>query len=332
MCRLIGAGWAVLAKRRSRFVGLLSLIVTALGPNLADAAPLYAIQTIDVPGAVRTEARGVNNHGHVVGSYEAADGAVHGFLFDGAAYHTLSYPGAVQTDANGINDSGQIVGSYHVAVDGSNVARSFLLDGAAYSSIGRPDGAESGLHDINNSGAMIGSFGAAFSSAHGFMIANGQQADIRAPGARATHLTGISDSGKVVGYAFYSPAPSPSDPVPPGGADIRAFVFESGQFDFVSFGGRQNYVEGILGETELLAVNGGDGRFLFSLVDGGRKDLSDLSLLEDVNDFGQIVGSYGDGTTMHGYIATPVPEPTSLSLLMCAVTLSITWALLRQHA
>lgn len=90
MCRRIRARWAVLAERRSRFVGLLSLIVAAWGSIQADAAPLYVIQTIDVPGALRTEARGVNNHGHVVGSYEAADGAVHGFLYDGAAYHTLS--------------------------------------------------------------------------------------------------------------------------------------------------------------------------------------------------------------------------------------------------
>ena len=31
-----------------------------------------------------------------------------------------------------------------------------------------------------------------------------------------------------------------------------------------------------------------------------------------INDSGQIVGSFYDGTTTHGFLATPVPEPSSL--------------------
>jgi len=38
-----------------------------------------------------------------------------------------------------------------------------------------------------------------------------------------------------------------------------------------------------------------------------------------INDFGNIVGGYGDATRDHGFIASPVPEPTTMLFLISTV-------------
>lgn len=68
--------------------------------------------TIDVPGAFRTQAHGINGAGQIVGFF-GTSGAVasqHGFLYAGGSFTTLDVPGASFTQAFGINDAGQIVG------------------------------------------------------------------------------------------------------------------------------------------------------------------------------------------------------------------------------
>lgn len=68
---------------------------------------------IDPPSAVRTYARGINNLGQVVGSYEGSDGKTHGFLYNSGTYTTIDDPlGARGTQVYGINDLGQVVGYY----------------------------------------------------------------------------------------------------------------------------------------------------------------------------------------------------------------------------
>jgi probable HAF family extracellular repeat protein len=319
MCGRILAGWAAAARRW--LLGVPAAVVVIMSSGRAEAAPLYSVQTIDVPGAVRTEARGINNHGHVVGSFEAADGTVHGFLYDGATYHTLSYPGAIQTDANGINDAGQIVGSYFNGIEATPTGGGFLFESGAYSPVAGPGGAAAGLFDINNQGAILGASGPQYGSS-GFVLRNGAYRPVAAPGARETRVTGINDAGRVVGYGYYSPIPSPDDPFPSPGANIRAFVFDDTGFSFPPFGAPQGYAEAINGLNEVLGAGSGNGRFLESLDTSLRINLNELSVLEDLNDRGQIVGSYGDGKTMHGYIATPVPEPTS-RLLFVGASLSL---------
>ena len=42
--------------------------------------PPYTFTKIQVPGAVRTEASGINNAGQIAGTYWSSDGTVHGFV------------------------------------------------------------------------------------------------------------------------------------------------------------------------------------------------------------------------------------------------------------
>lgn len=77
--------------------------------------PIYVFNSFDDPsGPGSTEAWGINDLDHIVGSYRDATGD-HGFFYDAGSgtYLTLTDPsGPQRTFARGINSSDQIVGYY----------------------------------------------------------------------------------------------------------------------------------------------------------------------------------------------------------------------------
>ena len=66
---------------------------------------------LDIPGADKTNAFGINDDGIIVGWYVDPVGR-HGFAWRNGKYISIDYPGAVETFAQGINNSGQIVGLF----------------------------------------------------------------------------------------------------------------------------------------------------------------------------------------------------------------------------
>lgn len=95
-----------------------------LGRIAATAACLYALSTtsasaqglvvtpIDFPGAVLTNAQGINAQGEIVGFYTDTAGRAHGFVQSGGHFRSIDFPGASSTRALGIGPFGDIVGSY----------------------------------------------------------------------------------------------------------------------------------------------------------------------------------------------------------------------------
>jgi hypothetical protein len=72
--------------------------------------------TLTVPDAVLTIAEGINNASTIVGLYQAADGSIHGFVFNNGVFITvdvLDWNGNAQhTEIYSINAKGEIVGAY----------------------------------------------------------------------------------------------------------------------------------------------------------------------------------------------------------------------------
>ena len=62
-------------------------------------AATLTFTTIDVPGALLTNAQGVNHQGDVVGGFNDAAGLQHGFLRSGSQFRTINFPGASTTRA-----------------------------------------------------------------------------------------------------------------------------------------------------------------------------------------------------------------------------------------
>ena len=66
---------------------------------------------IDFPGAVLTNAQGINAGGEIVGSYNDAGtpSKTHGYVLSGGQFRSIDFPGARVTNARGIGPRGDIV-------------------------------------------------------------------------------------------------------------------------------------------------------------------------------------------------------------------------------
>ena len=95
-----------------------------LGRIAATATCLYALSTtsasaqglvftpIDFPGAVLTNAQGINAQGEIVGFYTDTAGRTHGFVQSGGQFRSIDFPNAQLTRVRGIGPAGDIVGNY----------------------------------------------------------------------------------------------------------------------------------------------------------------------------------------------------------------------------
>src|SRR5262249_29475774 len=132
--------------------------------------------SIDVPGAVSTHPRGINNPGQagvasVVGFYVDRSGTVLAFKRDpGTTFVPINIAGAIETKAFAINNVGlgNVVGT---VVDAAG-QHAFLWDGGTVSVPGNPPIPNAfGINDvggINNVGMIVGFFSDQTGKQHGF--------------------------------------------------------------------------------------------------------------------------------------------------------------------
>lgn len=92
---------------------------TAYLENGEPRAFLYSAGNIRNVVDVFSEAYGLNNHGHVAGSFLASDETSHTFVFDGTNLNDILPGIRNNSSARGINDSGQVVGQMDPDITGS---------------------------------------------------------------------------------------------------------------------------------------------------------------------------------------------------------------------
>lgn len=182
---------------------------------------------LNYPGAVETDATGVNKSGVVVGYYSLGAG-YQGFTWQSGTFTTIDYPGASDTYAWAINDSGVLAGEYSLSG-----VHGFSLSGGTYTSIDYPGAAGSAAFGINNAAQIVGLYYDTTGTNNGFTDISGVFSTVDYPGAYASSLTGINDDGQVVGV-WFGPTGSPNGydehgflatPVPTGHAAERGAVF-----------------------------------------------------------------------------------------------------------
>jgi uncharacterized membrane protein len=170
-------------------------------------SPDGSFRTISVPGAVVTQAIGLDDRGRVVGDYTMADGSFHGYLWQGGRFVTTSIEGPEGRGATltGLNDRGQIVGVYQPR--GTAGLHGFLLDKGVYRVIRDSRFAFTVPFDISDRGRIVGLVTDAFpldaaTELHGFLLrswAGSAMTRIDVPGAPRTAVFGIDDRGRIVG-------------------------------------------------------------------------------------------------------------------------------------
>jgi hypothetical protein len=200
------------------------------------AAPVWAQFTyapINVPGALGTEARGVNVYGEVAGFYKTTTCTdynvlvtqcpVKGFRYVNGSYLKLMVPGSVSTAILGLNDYGDLVGYYSKMQSGcsrpvyhgfiwyhQNVVRTIDAPGTGKcpTSNGGPVTAAMG---INKAGTVVGGIWATgqlgtFPNT-GWVWVNGTFSNMNpeSPGAAAPccwSVNGIANNGVISGNVF----------------------------------------------------------------------------------------------------------------------------------
>jgi hypothetical protein len=286
----------------------LVLLISGLGiitqPSLADPIT-FTISLIDVPGSASTTAIAINNASQIVGTYTDSMGAGHGFLDTDGTFTTLDFPGSTFTEATGINNVGQIVGFYS--------GGAFLYANGTYTNLNIPAsinafGGFSKLA-INDVGQIVGST----RDSRAFVYANGQVTFLPpytpiSPGSTAQ---GINNAGAIVGLTstLFSTAP---------------YVYANGQYQLIGSDTATAY--GINNAGDILVyteLTNGSSTCLISLT--GQNTRGCLPQTDPIvvtfpgrgfglNDSDQIVGSYDLYIHKYGFLATPVPEPTSFLL------------------
>ena len=255
---------------------------------------------IDFPGAFSTQAIGIDKAGNISGWYEDQNTASHGFIYRNGTYTSIDYPGTTGgTMLFGMNDNGQIVGS------GGGVGFIYDMNTQAFTTISYPGADSTSPFAINNAGVVVGQVEIS-GSLEGFALKGNQSMLIEPPGTFFGTAIGISNSGRIVGFA--------SDPT--GNLD---FEYANGHYAQLSMGASSAQVYGI--NPAGTAVVGtfmdkyGDNA---GLIYNGKKLVpiqyeSAETVASGMNSVGQVVGFYGFiGTeNLHGFLWNPPGDPTN---------------------
>ena len=277
----------------------------------------YVFTTIDYPGALFTDVRGVNNNGQIVG-YASFD-TVHFFTFvySGGAFTRLpAGPSGEDTAADGINDPGAIVGTAEAFGIPGVTQQAFIYDSTGYRFHVRPGATNSYFRAINALGLTTGyseTFAAegTWLGGTGFIFdpVSGTYTDISVPDAMLVIAQGINTAGTVVG----------SGQSRPGGS--VAFVRDaSGAQTYFQVSGLSTKARGInnagliTGFVEVAGEVAATPIFTFVgtppdqhniAIDGMQQTVG-----EGINDSGQVVGLFNDSAwNTHGFLATPAELP-----------------------
>ncbi len=298
------------------------------------SAGSYVFQTLDNAGdPAFNQLLGINNSGTIAGYF--GDGVVlpnQGYTlappYGAANYTNENFPSSVQTQVVGINNGGTTVGFY---VDGAGNNFGFSLQTGTFTSFTNPGTPLGGamvnqLLGVNGSNIAAGFYVDAAGNAHGYTvnIATDTFSAVDLPAgfnAVSVTATGIDNAGVISG--FFTDAAD----------NTHGFIDNGGTFIQIDFPGGANTMVLGLNNDNMIVGSYVDGAgetqgFTYDWLTSSFQEISDPSssanaafgvtgtTVNGINDQGDLVGFYSDGTNVDGFLATPaIPEPSTLILL-----------------
>jgi uncharacterized membrane protein len=269
--------------------------------------------SIDFPEGTLTTARGINNHGEIVGAYRI-DSPRHALLIKKGKFIPLAPTtilGTNYSEATNINDRVDIVGQM---LDENGFGHGFLLKDGVLTMLDFPGASETFALGINDSGIVAGYWDlldADFNTlaVHGFTWKDGAFTQFDFPGAQATAFFGINARGDLVGVWL----PDLNSPIEHGLACPKAAQCFS--FDAPVEGTILTQADEINAHGQIVGVyTGADEVWHAFLMVGATFTSFDFpgatgTGAYGINSAGQIVGKYfaPDGST-HGFLAEPAQK------------------------
>ncbi len=307
----------------------------------------YSVTDLGTLGGSQSPAKDVNNSGQVTGfSLLAGNTELHAYLYDAAhGMVDISTPNA--GIGYKINDSGQVLGSL-----GSG-SRLFFYSGGIAHDIGTLGGSWAYSGGLNNAGTITGWSARSNGTWGPFIYSNGVMTDLGPVLGDAYKPSAINDAEQIVGdynlpatyHAFLFDGNNTIDLGTLGGArsdamdindlgeivgwadtetgEIHAFKDSNGtmtDLGVIGGGSGDSYAFGINAGGEIVGQSNGkaflyDGTAMIDLNEVIDNALGyRLDSASSINDYGQIVGSMVVGSEVHGFLLTPIPEPTAPTL------------------
>ena len=257
-------------------------------------AQFYTVTMLDRTADSSLRGYDLNSSGTVIGSARATPPQF---------YHAFTYSGSSKTDlgsfgsfsrGNDINDAGAGVGAVWLTPGTSHAA---IFNGGSITDLGTLGGSTSTANGINNQGQVVGQSGTTPSNSslyHAFIYENGVMKDLGS-GAGASGVSSahdINNFGQITGQSQFSPT------------GFYAFIYANGSF--TNLGHLGDVIGGALGGSSGNSINdlgqvtgltttpNGFRAFLYSngvMTNLGTLDgKGGLSLGEDINNFGHVVG------------------------------------------
>jgi hypothetical protein len=237
----------------------------------------------NVPAMAQTQVVAINNTGITGGFSADAAGDNFGFVNSGGVFTQVVNPstptsGITMNQILGLNDVNQAVGFYMDAA-GNTHGYTYNVVTHAFTAVILPGafGAVSvTAAGINNAGTIAGFYTDGANAFHGFLDVGGTFTSINDPNGTNTQLFGLNNTGLAVGSYV-------------DGAGVN-----------------EGFVYNILTNTYETVDDPNNSATAAFNVTG--------TFINGVNDAGELVGFYSDGTNVDGFAATPVPEPGTLGL------------------
>jgi uncharacterized membrane protein len=128
--------------------------------------------TIDVPGALRTNAWKIDPQRRIVGGYTGADGKNHIFVLaeDGFTMVVLPPTIGIPLENGGINANGDIASTYCDTAPCTTTGHGFVLSRDEFMSIDVTGAISTGVFAINARGDVVGFYDDASGKRHGFLL------------------------------------------------------------------------------------------------------------------------------------------------------------------
>lgn len=256
-------------------------------------------------GAAQTQVTAINNvltsgTYNTAGFYVDTAGANHGFTQIGGVQSTVDNSATTASPAFnqllGLNDSNIAVGFYNDAAGNAHgyeysVSTKSFTAVTLLASFGAVSVTTTA---INNGGWIAGFYTDAAGVTHGFLDESGTFTSLDDPSGNGTNTSffGLNNKGEVVG-------------------------------SFVNANGNNGLVYNWLTKT-WQTVNDPNASFTTAFGVSG-------TFINGVNDNGDLVGFYSDGTHVNGMVSTPTPEPASAGLVLLGSALALGAGLRRKR-